>query len=85
MKTHIKQIYTPRAKSIMEKASKQTGSFVTGKPLSINKYGIDQDRKLTFVSFKTERGMEDIYMSRFDCLASAEADTNEIFQFNLNS
>jgi len=47
------------------------GTFATGKPVAVRKYGRDESEKLTFILFETERGQEEIFMSRFECLVDA--------------
>ena len=47
------------------------GTFTTGAPVAVRRYGRDEAGKLTFIFFETERGGEDVFMSRFECLADA--------------
>ena len=49
----------------------ELGTFATGEPVAVRKYGRDEDGKLTFIYFDTERGGEEIFMSRFGCLVDA--------------
>lgn len=77
MKTYIERESTPRADKLIAWAKKNASSFVTGNPISVCKYGVDANNKLTFASFVTERGLEDIYMGN-DCLASSIEDSVKI-------
>lgn len=77
MKTYIEKESTPRADKLIEWAKKNASSFVTGTPISVYKYGVDANNRLTFASFVTERGLEEIYMGD-DCLAASIEDSVKI-------
>jgi len=77
MKTYIEKESTKRSEKLIAWAKKNSKTFVTGAPLSVYKYGVDENNKLTFATFITERGSEDIYTGG-DCLASSIEDSVKI-------
>lgn len=63
---------TKRAERLLESAKKVAHTFLTGAPLSVARYGVGEDNRMTFVFFNTERGGEEFFDSKkFDCLADA--------------
>ena len=82
MKTILKKETTKRYRYLMDSAIKNSNRFITGYPLGIVKYGVYPDGKTSFVTFETERGIEETYNG--DCLASAISDTDKIIEFKLN-
>lgn len=70
MKKYIEKESTKRSSKLMEWAQKNSNTFITGAPLSVYKYGVDENNKLTFATFITEKGSEDIYTGG-DCLAAS--------------
>ena len=77
MKTYVEKESTKRSNKLIDWAKKNSKTFVTGAPLSVYKYGVDENNKLTFVTFITERGSEDIYTGN-DCLAASIEDSVKI-------
>jgi len=64
----------------MDYALRNEHKFLTGKPLKVSRYGVYPDKKISFVTFITERGVEETYNNN-DCLASAIADSEKILNF----
>lgn len=65
---------TKRAERLLESAKKVAHTFLTGAPLSVERYGVGEDNRLTFVYFNTERGGEEFFEGKkFDCLADAKS------------
>jgi hypothetical protein len=65
--------------SVMHSAEKLT--FITGKPIRCCRLGQDENRKTTYLTFVTERGIEDFYNKPAWCLAEAIADTKYTIRF----
>jgi hypothetical protein len=82
MKTLIKEQPTKRAIKLLDFALNNKASFTTGAPTKVLKYGVYADNKVSFVTFETEGGIEDIY-NHEDCLAMAMQDSAKIITFNL--
>jgi len=53
--------------------------FLTGEPIRVLKVGYN-DKKLSFVTFKTTRGIGEFYKHN-DCLAMAKEESNLIIYF----
>ena len=77
MKKYVECKSTKRSKKLIAWAKKNSNTFVTGAPLSVYKYGVDANNQLTFATFITERGSEDVYTGG-DCLASSIEDSVKI-------
>jgi hypothetical protein len=73
----VRKPWTPRAARIMEYALTVQDEFITGKPIDIVRYGLYEDETLSFVTFKTDKGIEETYRNS-DCLASAISDSHVI-------
>ena len=77
---NAEQVYkesTKRADKLLEWAKKNSSKFLTGEPKSVYRYGVGEDNKVTFVTFLTERGTEELYTGS-DCLAVSIADSVKI-------
>jgi hypothetical protein len=83
MKTVIKNEPTKRYIFLMDQAQKKASHFYTGTPKSISKYGLDNEQKITFISFVTSNGIEETYAKKFDCLADAFSFSEKIITFHL--
>ena len=75
-----KKIMNKTCKKLMEYALKNEDKFLTGKPLKVSRYGVYPNKRISFVTFITERGMEETYNNN-DCLASAITDSEKILNF----
>lgn len=80
METVIKNKPNKAARLLMEKAVKNAGLFLTGKPLKVLRYGRNASGKIIYISYSTERGIEDTYIG--DCLADAFSNCVKMISFN---
>jgi len=81
MKTIIKHQPTKRAIKLLDFALKNKASFTTGTPKRVVKYGVYDNNKVSFVTFETDGGIEELYHHE-DCLAMAVQDSAKIININ---
>jgi hypothetical protein len=69
----------------MQLAEQNSSEFLTGKPIRVIRYGVGEDDKTTFCTFctfETERGIEETFSARFECLADAIESTTKQIRLN---
>lgn len=68
----------PMAAKLMEQARKYGNDFITGWPIQLLRYGRRSDRTISFATFQTENGIEDLIAA--DTMADAIEQTAMIFE-----